>query len=391
MNFTQKGTLVSHIHDILRFYYPACIDQKNGGYRSGFSDDGTVTDSQTKHLVGTSRFVYLFSIGVLTDGPDWCRDAAEHGIRFLTEHHQDKENGGFFFELDGTYVQDDTKMAYGHAFVLLAASIAHQAGVPGAKELLEIVDEVTEQHFWDEEHGLYHDEWDASWSVLAAYRGQNANMHMCEAMLTAYEATGENKYLDRAYLLAKKVPIELRTKGGGMIWEHYTPDWQPDWVYNQGNTKDEFRPYGFIPGHQLEWSKLLLWLDRHRSESWMLETAENLYRNGWGYGHDAEHGGIYYSLSPEREVIDTDKNYWVISEAISAAALLGVKTGHDPYWDHYRQLFTYASEYFIDHIHGGWYTLLNEQNERYEGEKSVAPKADYHPAAACYQTILALS
>lgn len=391
MDFTEKSTLVSQIHDILHFYYPACIDTENGGYRSGFSDDGTVTDSRTKHLVGTSRFVYIFSIGVLTDGPDWCRGAAEHGIRFLAEHHQDRENGGFFFELDGTHVTDDTKMAYGHAFVLLAASIAHRAGIQGANKLLDTVYDAAEQHFWDEEHGLYRDEWDAAWSALSSYRGQNANMHMCEAMLTAFEATGDMLFLDRAHRLATNVAVKLRAKSGGMVWEHYTPDWQPDWDYNKGNTKDEFRPYGFVPGHQLEWSKLLLWLDRHRSEPWMLETAEDLYRNGWGYGHDAEHGGIYYALSPDREVIDTDKNYWVISEAISAAALLGAKTGHDPYWDHYRELCTYASTHFIDHVHGGWYTLLNAQNERYEGEKSVAPKADYHPVAACYQALLALS
>jgi mannose/cellobiose epimerase-like protein (N-acyl-D-glucosamine 2-epimerase family) len=51
-----------------------------------------------------------------------------------------------------------------------------------------------------------------------------------------------------------------------MIWEHYDLNWKPDWEYNKNNIKDEFRPYGFLPGHQFEWSKLLLWLDKHYSE-----------------------------------------------------------------------------------------------------------------------------
>jgi mannose/cellobiose epimerase-like protein (N-acyl-D-glucosamine 2-epimerase family) len=29
------------------------------------------------------------------------------------------------------------------------------------------------------------------WGDLSAYRGQNANMHMTEAMLVAFEATGD--------------------------------------------------------------------------------------------------------------------------------------------------------------------------------------------------------
>lgn len=390
MKVKQISTLKEQIHTTLDFYYPACIDSEKGGYRSGFLDDGTVTDSDTKHLVGTSRFIYIFSIGVLTDGPDWCKEAAEHGIRFLIEHLADKQNGGFYFEMNGHNISDSSKMMYGHAFAMLASSIAHQAGVKGARDLIQSIFNITEKYFWDEEAGFYNDEWDESWKILSSYRGQNANMHMCEAMLTAFDATGDNTFLHRAHRLAKGVSVELREKSGGMIWEHYTPDWQPDWTFNQGNTKDEFRPYGFIPGHQIEWSKLLMWLDRHRSEPWMLETAELLFRKGWELGHDKKHGGLYYALSPEGNVIDTDKNYWVIAEAIAASALLGAKTKNEFYWSKYDELFTYASKHFIDHTYGGWYTLLNEENKRYQQEKSTAPKADYHPVAAFYQAMLSL-
>lgn len=155
-----------------------------------------------------------------------------------------------------------------------------------------------------------------------------------------------------------------------MIWEHYDTDWQPDWDYNKNNTKDEFRPYGFIPGHQFEWSKLLLWLDRHRSENWMTERAKYLFDKGWNRGWDAKYGGLYFALSPQEEVIDPDKNYWVMAEAISAASLLGVKTGDSGYWKAYDALFSYSQKHFIDHTYGGWYQLLNQQNERYSSKKA---------------------
>ncbi|MFS0902456.1 AGE family epimerase/isomerase [Priestia aryabhattai] len=390
--FREPHILKQHIFDTLHFYYPACIDQKNGGYIHEFYDDGTVNNTHSKHLVSTARFIYIFSVGALLDGPEWCKEAAWHGIRFLQTNHYDKDHGGYFFEVaDDGKVNDDSKQAYGHVFALLASSIAYQAGIQEAKETIEQIYDVMEEYFWEDVHGFYRDEWDVSWSTSSLYRGQNANMHMCEAMLSAFEATRDKNYLDRAYTLAKGVTQQLAERSGGMIWEHYDTDWQPDWNYNKNNTKDEFRPYGFIPGHQFEWSKLLLWLDRHRSENWMTERAKYLFDKGWNRGWDAEYGGLYFALSPQEEVIDRDKNYWVMAEAISAASLLGVKTGDSGYWKAYDALFSYCQKHFIDHTYGGWYQLLNQQNERYSSKKSPAPKTDYHPVAACYQTLIALN
>ena len=80
-------------------------------------------------------------------------------------------------------------------------------------------------------------------------------MHMCEAMLSAFEATGEEKYLNRAHLLAKRICVDLASKANGLVWEHYKTDWTHDWEYNHDDPKNLFRPYGYLPGHFTEWSK----------------------------------------------------------------------------------------------------------------------------------------
>jgi mannose/cellobiose epimerase-like protein (N-acyl-D-glucosamine 2-epimerase family) len=203
--FKNKEKLKQHIFNILHFYYPKCIDYKYGGYINSFLKDGTIKDRATKHLVGTARFIYIFSIGAILDGPKCSLEAAEHGLKFLDKYHYDKENGGYFLKLDKHNIKDSSKQAYGHAFALLAASIAYEAGITRAKEMIEDIYETIEQHFWDSTHSLYIDEWNSTWTEASSYRGQNANMHMCEAMLTTYEATGKSKYLNKAYQLAKKV------------------------------------------------------------------------------------------------------------------------------------------------------------------------------------------
>ncbi|MDN6640352.1 MAG: AGE family epimerase/isomerase [Tetragenococcus sp.] len=391
VDFTDTEELKKQVFEVLNFYYPRCIDKENGGYYEGMLDDGSINDRTTKNLVGTARFIYIFSVGALLDGSDWCKKAAVHGLNFLQEHFLDKENNGYYFQLNKTEVADSSKMTYGHAFVLLASSIAYQAGITEAKAVLDNVNKVLENHFWEAQKGFYADEWDASWTTLVSYRGQNANMHMCEASLTAYEATNDEKYLDRAYQLAKGVAKNLMPQTEGLVWEHYDSSFHPDWDYNKGLTQDEFRPYGFIPGHQFEWSKLFIWLDKYRSEPWMLENAEHLYQQAWKLGWDDFYGGVFFALSPDKKLIDLDKNYWVMAEGIAASSLLAAKTNSSKYWDGYKTLFNYSWQHLMDHKYGGWYQLLGRENYPYSNEKSPSPKTDYHPVAAYYLAIRALS
>ena len=57
---------------------------------------------------------------------------------------------------------------------------------------------------------------------VSPYRGQNANMHSCEAMLAAFEATGEAKYLDRADAARRaRHDRPRRPQADGLVWEHY--------------------------------------------------------------------------------------------------------------------------------------------------------------------------
>ena len=71
--------------------------------------------------------------------------------------------------------------------------------------------------------------------------------------------------------------LELAGQADGLIWEHYDSTWQVDWDYNKQDAKHLFRPWGFQPGHQTEWSKLLLTLYTHRPESWLTARAGDLF------------------------------------------------------------------------------------------------------------------
>ena len=85
----------------------------------------------------------------------------------------------------------DEKACYTHAFVVLAASSARVAELPGADDLLEEALTVWESRFFDPAYGMFVDAWDRGFARLDPYRGVNSNMHAVEALLAAADATGD--------------------------------------------------------------------------------------------------------------------------------------------------------------------------------------------------------
>lgn len=387
-DFRSVEFLRSHIAKTMAFYHPRAVDP-TGGFYHYFKDDGTVYDVRHRHLVSSTRFVVNYAMAAREFGiPDYLH-AARHGLRYLREVHRDARSGGYAWTLYDHRVEDRTNHCYGLAFVLLAYARALAASIAEAAAWLDETWQLLERHFWDETVGLYGDEADVAWNLLP-YRGQNANMHLCEAMLAAFEASGEHQFLDRAYRLADNMTRRQAAKTGDMVWEHYDEHWRPDWDYNRDDPKHLFRPWGFQPGHQAEWAKLLVILERHRPEPWLLLRAQQLYDAALARAWDSEFGGIYYGFAPDGHICDSDKYFWVQAESLAAAAILAARSGNGRYHDWYQRLWVYAWEHFVDHRYGAWYRILDRQNHKYSDDKSPAGKVDYHTMGACYDVLTVL-
>jgi mannose/cellobiose epimerase-like protein (N-acyl-D-glucosamine 2-epimerase family) len=333
--------LHAHIRSILGFYDPVVRDDKLGGFHNQLRDDGSVYDALTKHAVGTARFTVNYALAFQLYALPAHRSLCEHGMEFLMRRQLDEDGGGgFAWVLQGLEVSDGQKWCYSVAFSLLALANAHKAGIAGAEAHLRSVLELAEQRYYEPQHGLYIDSYNRDFSDASNYRGQNANMHMCEAMIACFEATGEVALLRRASAIARKLCLELAPARGGHVYEHYTEDWRPDPGKNRdADPQSEeyiFRPFGFQPGHSFEWSKLILLLERHTSAlsaaasadggddgcgggaealecEWMLPTARRLFDTAVRCGWDHEGGGgAFYTYSMDNEsgaskALDTNK------------------------------------------------------------------------------------
>ena len=387
--FDSIPFLEQHIGHTMAFYDGRCVDPA-GGFFHFFMDDGSVYDRRTRHLVSSARFVINYAKAGRHFGRADYVTLARHGLDFIEQVHYQPATGGYAWLLRDGAAVDATNHCYGLCFVILAYAEALKAGVAGAGAGLARAYAQLTRRFWSEADGLLADEYNADFSALSPYRGQNANMHGCEALICAYEASGEAHYLERALTIAANVTVRLAGQTGGMVWEHYDSNWQADWDYNRDDPRHLFRPWGFQPGHQTEWAKLLLTLNRLRPDNALVERARRLFDDAVAKAWDGEHGGLFYGIAPDGAICDSDKYFWVQAESLAAAALLAEVCAEPGYRDWYLRLWDYSWRHMVDHEHGAWFRILDARNHKYSSEKSPAGKTDYHTMGACFEVIESL-
>ena len=308
-DFRSPVFLRQHISWVMDFYSGRAIDPSGGMYHY-FLDDGTVFDARTRHLVNATRFIITHAKPFKLTGETRYQGGVRHAVDFLRKAFRDSATGGYAWMIDWhggqATVLDDTRHCYGMAFVMLAYAHAFKSGVAEAREWLAETFDPAEKHFWEPAAELYGDEARADWTLLP-YRGQNANMHACEAMIYAYSATGERRYIERAETLANAITRRQAALANGLIWEHYHQDWSVDWEYNLHDKTNIYRPWGYQPGHHTEWAKLLLQLDAHLPADWHLPRAEELFEAAVSRSWDAVHGGLHYGFAPGDSICDGER------------------------------------------------------------------------------------
>ena len=387
---SHRAWLLKQAEELFDFFERSIINPIGGFY--DLDDEGRPAppgygagETPARYLFATSRIVHAFAIAHLMGRPG-AADIVDHGMDFLWNGHRDSENGGYYWGVGYNGPTDTTKQAYGHAFVLLAASSAMCVGHPDAERLLVDVSNVIRERFWEEQYGAVAEEFARDWRSLDSYRGQNSNMHLTESLMAAFEVTGDSNYLRMAERIADLIIRRHAADNSWRLPEHFGADWRANKDY-AGNSM--FRPYGTTPGHSLEWSRLLLqlWELGGRKLDWLNSSAKSLFAQAVSDGWDKELGGFYYTLDWDGRPLIRDRYWWPCCEGVGAAAFLNAVDGATVYEEWYRRIWGFIATRFIDRDHGGWRAQVNEALEPNSGP--FFGKVDiYHSLQACLVPML---
>ncbi|WOI57669.1 AGE family epimerase/isomerase [Palleronia sp. LCG004] len=353
----------------------------DGGFDT-LDTDGTPLPRAGQELHNTTRMIHSYALGHAIGHPASER-MIDAGMAFLWNRHRDTEHGGYFWSVDETGVHRDEKLAYGHVFVLLAASSATEIGHPDAPRLLADISEILERHFWDDSVGRLEDEFTRDWQPFSQYRGMNANMHGVEGLLATFEATGDRVWLDRAGRILDFFVHRMASEHDWRIPEHYDTEWRVDPDYS-GDPM--FRPSGTTPGHSFEFARLLLqhWDLSGRPEGPAIDAARNLVDRAEADALQPS-GGYAYTLDRNGRVDIPDRYWWPVTEAIGVRGAL-LKVAPRPEDDAaYARDWDFARARLIDGERGGWVPELDAegrpQSTQFAGKPDLyhALQADLFP------------
>lgn len=320
----------------------------SGIFWSKLQRDWKTTQRTTVELTHQSRLVYAFA-----QGYEWSSDkrhlsAARRGADLLLQRFRDVAHGGFFHSLksDGQPAALN-KETYAQSFALLAlATLARVDGNSLYREAALQQWKTISSHCIDPMGGVYKD-LSREFDPHPGGRSQNPLMHLYEAVLALYTATGDNAALAGVRQIGDFVSNRLLQglpDGGARIPEWYDEAWQPLPTREAG---------GYIEyGHQFEWAHLLA-SSEHISSIYS-QVAERLMIYALGTGFDEHRGGCYGRAYPDADKPDTAKGWWQQAECVHALVVCAHAWGRTDLWRRYDQTLSLVRDELIDPYQGGW-------------------------------------
>ncbi|MER9686856.1 mannose-1-phosphate guanylyltransferase/mannose-6-phosphate isomerase [Mesorhizobium sp. M0139] len=290
------------------------VDERHGGFHEALGFDGNPL-LKPKRMRTTARQVYAFAVARARgwDGP--ADRLISHGIAFMAGKGR-TERGGWVrtLNVDGS-VADPTEDAYDHSCVLLALAHAHMCGNPDALRLGQETFVFLDAHLEDSRMTGFLETSDGE-----GERRSNPHMHLLEAFLAWYKATGDRTYLRRAARIIDLFRSHFFDAESWTLGEYFDAGWKP--AAGEKGTWTE-------PGHHFEWASLLTDFVARSGQGELSNFARKLYASAIANGLNRATGLAYGAVSRQGLPLDLVSRSWPQAEAIKAAIALDGSGGPD--------------------------------------------------------------
>jgi len=387
--------------ELTRRWYSRALDQELGGSPQTYPRDWSPLPDENRFLVYQARMTWTAAAFAAYSPPhrDEYVRYTRWGIDYLDRVMRDRQGGGFHWVLDPRGQVDprlgDEKHVYGTAFVLYAASKAHEVTRDDlALKVARDAFDWLEEHAHDGEHGGYFEaitragrpilRWDEDaplerrldrLSTYYGFKSMNAHIHLLEA-LAEFSKVEERPLVKQRLREVHSLVRDRIAAEPGALNLYLTREWQATPAH------DSF-------GHDVETAYLLVEAAEALGipddpKTWHM--ARRLVDHALDWGWDGEHGGFYYKGEAfGGEAFDQHKDWWTQAEGLNALLLLHRKygTGTDRYWRAFLKEWDFIERHLIDPVHGGWYMETTREGELIgDGRKATQWKANYHTARA---------
>jgi mannose/cellobiose epimerase-like protein (N-acyl-D-glucosamine 2-epimerase family) len=316
------------------------------------------------------RQLFFFSQAYRLTADPIYEDRARRLFADLVNHFWDKTNGGWYFSLDDDDTpHDTTKDLYGHAFIMFG--LAHYLAIFSDTDALDWICQTNElvlRHL----HlpgGWFAPSATQDWEILDRKLEQNPHMHLLEAYLSAYKATGDEAFLKCGTKIMSIYTEMPRTHDGSKVLEHLDENGhaaggrgnlvQPGHLYEWYWLVNEYADIAGLPAFRATCAPILDWADR------------------WGV--DRGTGGICDLVDTSGNVVSNRKRIWPVTECIKALVTLARSHCTEQSLCSLVWWITFIGEMYCT-VDGAWHEHLNQ---------SLEPDCDHMPASTPYHVAMA--
>ena len=277
---------------------------------------------------------------------------------------------GWTFAVDRAgEIADPRRDLYAHAFVLFAlAWMVRLSPDDRFVAAIEATIRVLDTRFKDRKA-------EGFWDCLPrgdAMRRQNPHMHLLEAFLELYDATGDPAYLTRATKLVDLAVSTFVDPVRGTIRETFDAAWRVAPAWGLGSVE---------PGHQFEWAWLLRRFDRATGAS-SDALVRALVASALEHGTDRTRGRIVDETGEDGAVRRAASRAWPHAEAVKCLASEIGRGFVEDRTDLARILVRLKDVYCPDALAGGWIDHVSECD---------VPISRVMPASTMYHLMFALA
>lgn len=381
-------------NDILKFWQPAVIDEKYGGYVLNYLHQGRWLSDRDKYATAQGRVVWFYANLAQSEyGTGEHLDMSKHGFEFLKERMWDDQNGGFYWSVDyqGKKITKDTKNMLAQCFSLYGLSeYVLAAKEPEAQDLAENLFTVIEKNAHDKENGGYLEEFSrdwqplridkkASWGSSSRSKLIDIELHMLEAYAQFHHISPTILVKQRLYELILIQSNSVFRKEVGANSDLHTDNWIP--LDTGGSDVVNY-------GHDLE----NMWLLTQAMES--LELPMNvlidyfrvIFDYVFEYGYDSIDKGIFYAGRFNQPAEHRKKTRWAQAEAMIAALKMYELTKDKKYWVFFTGLLDWCKNNLVDKEYGGWLIGRDEHGNILNGNQRRW-KTPYHHGRAILKAL----
>jgi mannose/cellobiose epimerase-like protein (N-acyl-D-glucosamine 2-epimerase family) len=340
-------------------------DPAAGGFVERLDIDGRADRAAPRRVRVQARQIYCFAKAADLGWYPQGREIAMKGLEYLLAKAKGPDGRPGFVHMldpDGSAI-NSMRDTYDHAFVLLALStvyqLTHDAQVRDEIEsLLTFLDTGLRSP-----HGGFIEGIPATLP-----RRQNPQMHLFEAMIATFDATGDPVFQNRAGDLYSLFVANLYDPQRQILGEYFEEDWS------------KIEPVSVEPGHQAEWVWLLKGFeritgcptDRHRSQ--LLASALR-YR-------DDVTGCLLDEGDADGNIRKFTRRCWPQTE-IAKAWIAQAEAGEPGAEDEAKSTLVRMYRYYLRHpVPGGWYDQFDRDN------RSLV---DTIPASSFYHVLCAVA